>query len=67
METELPEVLATLVLGPTDRLVVVLPARTSPEEFAAFQQVLAERDWGTQVMVLANIEQLAVLRGETTG
>lgn len=59
----LPDVLETVVLGPEDRLVIVVPADLSMAErddAARFADLFAPG----RIMILAGIEQLAVLRGE---
>ena len=64
--SDLPEVLATAVVGPTDRLVIVLPAKTGPdvlkdcrEHVANFWSEVADR-----ILFVAGAEQLAVIKGD---
>lgn len=62
--SELPEVLSAIVVGPDDRLVIVLPKATDPMQLDLFRCVLDQRDWGDRVLIVAGVEELAVLRGE---
>lgn len=61
---ELPEMLETLVLGPNDRLVVVVPNHTTPEDMARFKEQLERVGLVDRTVAIAGIEQLAVLRGD---
>lgn len=59
----LPEVLETVVLGPEDLLVIVVPADLTMDERNDASR-LADQFAPGRIMILAGIEQLAVLRGE---
>jgi hypothetical protein len=59
----LPQVLATVVVGPGDRLVLVFPAGTTAGTAARFRATLRELDMSDRVLIVAGIEELAVLRG----
>ncbi len=61
----LPDILATTVVGPNDRLVIVLPADTNPERMKYVRQHLDQLDpeFSARVLLVAGVEELAVLRG----
>lgn len=61
---ELERRLEVVTLGPDDRLVVVFPADFSEDEAANAHEIIKARGWGERVLMLAGVEQLAVLRGE---
>jgi hypothetical protein len=55
--------LATIVLGPADRLVVVFPTGTTQATAARFRDTLRELGMSDRVLLVAGIQELAVLRG----
>lgn len=59
-----PEILETVVLGPEDRLVIVLPETTTPEIMKRAIEATDARGWGERVLFVAGVEQLAVIRAE---
>lgn len=62
---DLPEILETVVLQPGDRLVIVLPALTTPEQADHMRHELDRLGWAPdQVLMVAGVEQLAVLKAE---
>lgn len=60
---KLPEILETVVVGPEDKLVIVAPADTNVAELDEIRESVEERGLEGRVLVLAGVEQLAVLRG----
>ena len=62
----LPGILATVVVGPHDKLVIVLPDDTSSERVVQMRAQLSEiaPDLTARVLFVAGAQQLAVLRGE---
>lgn len=65
MAAQLERRLEVVTLGPDDRLVVVFPADFSEDEAANAHEIIKARGWADRVLMLASVEQLAVLRGET--
>lgn len=65
--TSLPEVLDTVVLGPEDRLVVVLPegALDVDEDRDRMDALVELCGLGGRVLFVAGVEKLAVLRAPT--
>ena len=56
------EILETLTIAPGDRLVVVLPERTTADQAELCQAVLHEKGWENDVLIIIGAEQLAVLK-----
>lgn len=60
-----PEVLSALVVGPDDRLVIVLPSGTTLAEYDEFRGLLDRHGWSDgRVLVVVGAEQLAVIQPE---
>ena len=62
--SDLPEVLATAVIGPDDRLIVVLPLRTSASEAEMCRETVMQQwpDAADRVLFLAGAQNLIVLK-----
>lgn len=60
---ELPDVLGAVVLGPDDRLVLVFPRDLTQDQAAEFRQRLVRYGFADRVLIVAGVEELAVLRG----
>jgi len=69
---DLPEALQSVILGPEDKLVIVLKGVHSPDELRATQQAIAAHGFGDRTLILGGAVELAVLRatkaeGSTVG
>lgn len=61
--SSLPDILETLVLGPEDQLVIRLPQYTTMEQYARVRELIPAA-FADRVLLVAGVEQLAVLRKE---
>lgn len=66
MTKPLPDVLNAIVLGPDDRLVIVVDADISDYALDGATAALKDRGFSDRVLIVAGAEALAVLRGEVS-
>lgn len=62
MSDKIPEPLAQIELGPADRLVLVYPKTLTRADGEYISKTLKAKGWGDRVLIVAGVEELAVLR-----